>query len=151
MTPQSDFRCSRWPPQKQVASELDCIQRKMAATMLKVPLREGEPVVDFIRRRGRIAKASCDSHGLWSQRWFDRALRWDEHLARPRNCQGWAARLRSYHDRDWFIFRRSLFAPVTSSRESAASATAGRTGTRACRGKVHMRWHDGVEYARQNL
>ena len=62
---------------------------------------------------------------------FERAIKWDEHLARPRNARYWAAKLRSYHDRDWFILRRSSFAPSVAGRESLACSTAGRTDTMA--------------------
>ena len=146
--PLLDFRCQRWAPQTQIAKELDRHQVKMIASLLRLPYLEGERPEDYVRRRGRLAARLAQSHGPWSRRWFQRVLSWDEHLARPRNRHLWAAKLRSYHDRDWFIFRRSMFAPSVASRHSPASATAGRTDTRSGQAKVHMRWHDGIEYAR---
>merc|ERR1711933_107959 len=91
----------------------------------------------------------CVEQGLWSKRWFQRALRWDDHMSRPRNLRSWPALLRNYGDHDWFIFRRSLFTPTESGPFSNFSATAGRTDTRAVRGYVHTRWHDGIRYAHQ--
>ena len=41
--------------------------------------------------------------------------------------------------RDWFILRRSSFAPSVASRQSPACSTAGRTDTRTGRFKVHAR------------
>ena len=148
VAPQLDFRCSRWAPQKQVASEIDSLQAKMTATLLKLPFGDGESPEDYVRRRGRLAARLSQKHGLWSLRWFKRATKWDEHLARPRNARYWAAKLKCYHDRDWFIFRRISFAPSVALRESPACSTAGRSDTRTGRFKVHARWHDGVQYAR---
>ena len=145
VAPQLDFRCSRWAPQKQIATEVDRLQAKMTATLLKLPYVEGERPEDYVRRRGRLAKRLSRKHGLWSERWFQRATKWDEHLAGPRNARYWAAKLRCYHDRDWFVLRRSSFAPSVASRESPACSTAGRTATRTGRFKVHARWHDGVQ------
>ena len=39
----------------------------------------------------------------------------------------------------------SLLAPAGASLQS------GRTGDRANHGKVHMRWHDGIDYAMSNF
>ena len=112
VAPQIDYRCSRWPPQRQIAAEIDRMQRKMTATLLHMRVSAGESVEDFCRRRNRRCTQICNEHGLWSKRWFDRAISWDAHLSRPRNTYCWAAKLRSYHDRDWFIQRQFFFAPV---------------------------------------
>ena len=149
--PQLSFRCSRWPPQRQIAIELDHIQQKMTPTLLRIPRNEGEELDSFVRRRGRAARKCALGQGLWSQHWFGRSVRWDDHLSRPSNFHTWAAKLREYHGKEWLIDRRASFAPSTASRESTASATAGRTGTRSVHGKVHMRWHDGIDFARSLL
>ena len=146
VAPQFAFRCSRWAPQKQIADELDRTQRKMMAAMTKTARNPGEEFADYFRRRGRIAGKLCRDQGLWSTLWFQRALRWDGHLARPRNLDSWAARLRSHHDRDWFIQRRLRFTAFEGS-----SVLAGKTGTRASRGKVQMRWRDGIVLAQEEL
>ena len=144
LTPQLDFRCSRWPPQRLIATELDRTQRKMTATLLNVPHLPCEPIEEYVRRRGRISAKVCKDHGLWSTRWFSRATRWDSHLSRDRNIASWAARLRTFRDRDWFIQRRMQLAP---SDGWSASVHAGRTETRSFAGCVHTRWHDGIHYA----
>ena len=149
VAPQLSFRCSRWPPQQQVASEVDAMQQKMTASLLRLPRNGGEDAPEYVRRRGRLARKVCKESGSWSEHWFDRCLRWDEHLARGRNSYTWAARLRDFRGAQWLIDRRASFAPAVASHSSPASILAGRTGTRAYRGKVHMRWHDGVELARK--
>ena len=35
VTPQLSFRCSRWPPQRQISAELDQLQQKMTASLLE--------------------------------------------------------------------------------------------------------------------
>ena len=146
--PQMDFRSSRWPPQKQIATEIDRTQRKMTAAIVTIPHNEYESSCEFVRRRGRAAAKLCNEHGLWSKRWFGRASRWDDHLNQYRNHLSWPAKLRQFKDRTWFIFQRSQFTPVSTGPFSNFSATAGRTDTRAVRGYVHMRWHDGIIYSR---
>ena len=142
VTPQLNFRCSRWPPQKQIADELDTLQQKMSTILVRVPRSPGEDAASFVRRRGRIVRKHCKEKGLWSVRWFQRAVAWDNHLARPGSSRCWSARLRNYHGRDWLMQRRLSFTPSTG------STLAGRTCTRAFPGKVFMRWHDGIELAR---
>ena len=149
VTPQFLFRCSRWPPQQQIAKELDSVQRKMAATIINTSRLPGEHVADYCRRRGRIAARKCKQEGLWSTQWLQRAMRWDEHLARQRNSGTWSARLRTFRDRDWFSQRRTSLLPQSMSIASPSSSLAGRTGTRAGQAKVNMRWHDGIHMARQ--
>lgn len=148
--PLFEYRCSRWPPQRQVAEELDRVQRKIVSVILQLPREPGEDADRYVRRRGRIAARHCRKHGLWSTRWFNRAVKWDQHLARAHNPNIWATKLRSFRDREWFIIRRSMFAPSIASPSSQASCIAGRTETRAYRGCVHCRWHDGIQYARNS-
>ena len=138
--PQMDCRCSCWPPQVQIASEIDRTQRKMVATILGVVRLPDEAIEDFVKRRGRLAARCCKQNGLWSKRWFQRAVRWDEHLARQRDSESWSSKIRCYRDRSWLMQRRL---DVGSS-----SAIAGRTNTRSAPGKVHSRWHDAIHYAR---
>ena len=97
----------------------------MIATLLRVARFPGEPVEDYVRRRGKISARMCKDHCLWSSRWFSRATRWDSHLSRDRNIASWAARLRTSHDRDWFMQRRLQLAALDG---WSALAHAGRTG-----------------------
>jgi len=121
------------------------MQQKMTASTLRLPVQVGEDVDSYVRRRGRIARQLCRKVGFWSSHWFSRAVRWDEHLARSRNANTWAARLREYHGKQWLMDKRAQLAPSGS---SGVSMLAGRTGTRALAGKVQMRWHDGIDPAR---
>ena len=142
--PQLNFRCSRWPPQKQVRLEVDQLQQKMTASLVRLPRLIGEDAEAYVRRRGREARRINTEQGMWSNHWFSRCLRWDAHLARPRNFNSWPAQLRDYRGKQWLMDRRASFV----SSDSSSSILAGRTGTRAARGKVHTRWHDGVDLAR---
>ena len=148
--PQLAFRCSRWPPQRQIAAEVDKLQQKMMASMLRLPRLEGEEPDRYVRRRGRLARGHCQQHGLWSAHWFARAIAWDEHLARPRNNHTWSARLRDFRGKVWLMQRRASFSPSGASIVGSASLLAGRTGTRAVHGKVQMRWHDGIDHAKSS-
>ena len=148
VAPQIDFRCSRWPPQRQIAAELDRVQQKMAASLIRPAWRPGEEAPEYVRRRGRAARKWCKDNGQWSARWFQRALKWNEHLTRAHDPNNWGAQLLKYHGREWLMWRRAMFAPTSASRASPASILAGRTDTRAFRGKVCTRFHDGIEFAR---
>ena len=143
--PQLSFRCSRWPPQSQIASEVDQVQQKMVASLMRLPPLRGEEAPDYVRRRGRLARKVCADCGIWSHHWFTRSIRWDEHLSRPANAHSWASQLREYRGKQWLMDRRASFATAFRSN---VSVHAGRTGTRAFRGIVHTRWHDGVDYGR---
>ena len=148
VTPQLSYRCSRWPPQKQIADELDRVQQKMISIALRQPRLPHEEVQDYVRRRGRAARRICQKHGPWSNHWFARAAALYKHLSRSRNGTVWSAQLRDYHGKKWLEEQRASF---IVSETSSTSILAGRTGTRAFVGKVHTRWHDGVEYAAARL
>jgi hypothetical protein len=146
--PQLSFRCSRWPPQRQVACEIDHLQQKMTACLMRPSRKPGEEAADYVRRRGRLARKVCVEQGVWSHKWFGRATQWDDHLARPQNFHSWPAKLREHKGKQWLMERRASFAPTVASRDSSSSILAGRTGTRSFRGKVNTRWHDGIDFAR---
>ena len=142
--PQLEFRCSRWPPQQQIANEISILQQKTFCIALKLPREIGEENIEYVRRRGRIARRTCKQHGLWTSRWFSRAISWDNHLSRGRNSNSWSSRLRDFHAKQWLIEQRQSFFAFES---QSSSCLAGRTGTRAVHGRVFMRWHDGIEFA----
>ena len=129
----------RWPPQRQVAVEVDRTQQKMAASVLRLPRLDNEDSESYVRRRGGATRSYCLQQGSWSHQWFKGAVAWDDHLSRPRKNHTWAAKLRNYRGKVWLMSRRALFAPAAASRTSPASVTAGRTGTRAFAGKLHTR------------
>ena len=136
VAPQLDCRCSRWPPQKTIALELDSMHRKMVATAMRIQRYPFEDIADFVRRRGRAAAVQCRQTGQWSRRWFKRAADWNEHLERPRNGDCWSSKLLHFRDREWLIQKRMSLLPSDC---TSGSCLAGRTGTRTSRGKVHAR------------
>ena len=146
VAPQLDYRCSRWPPQRTISLELEALQRRMVATILRIPQIPGETAADYVKRRGHVAGRHCRQTGMWSSRWFKRAQDWNAHLERPRNRHSWPARLIHYMDSEWLIQRRLLFLPANSENRSCL---AGRTDTRAMRGCVNMRWHDEIAYCKR--
>ena len=148
VTPQLDCRCTRWPPQRTIAGELDGMQRKMVATVMRIPRYPGEETPGYVRRRGRAAASHCKRVGTWSQRWFKRAVDWHSHLERPRNSHTWPAKTLHHRDREWLMRRRASLLPDNC---NSGSCMAGRTDTRAFPGCVHMRWDDGVEFGRRQL
>ena len=138
--PMLDYRCSRWPPQIQIAKEIDAYQRRLVASAARLPRRPGESLDVFCRRRASFAAAVCRKGGTWSKRWFQRALDWDDHLRRRRNGNSWAAKLLDYRGAPWLASRRL--------EQHSSLSSAGRTGTRLHSGCVFQRWHDGVTLAR---
>ena len=134
VVPILDFKCSRWPPQRQIANELNAVQRKMVAILLRLTPTDGETREQFVRRRGRAARQLCLQCGIWSSRWFRRALDWDAHNRRERNDFTWAAKLVDFRAADYLSQRRAFYN--------------GRTATRSQPGYVSRRWHDGIALAR---
>ena len=59
VVPVLDFRCSKWPPQATVAEELDAVQRKMLATILRLRPLPHETFKQFRQRRGKAAQQLC--------------------------------------------------------------------------------------------
>ena len=137
------FRRSRWPPQKRILAEVDSLQRKMIACSERLPRRAGEDVGEYCRRRGREAGSLARRAGLWSHLWCKRVVDSSNHLQRERNLSSWASRLLAYKGRTWLQQCRSSM--------NSASVHSGRTGTRMLPGRVHCRWHDGVDAAEDTL
>ena len=111
----------------------------------------GEDPLTFLRRRRRSAAGVCKRTGKWSTWWFRRACAWDQHLSRHENQRSWAARLRTFRGRTWLQERRAAFLGTATGNSQVGSCNAGRTGTRTFPGRPYVRWHDGIEYARQIL
>ena len=121
------------------AARLDRLQRKMVGMCLRVPMLDSDTPESYVRRRARLISQQIPYSGSWYFSWRLRVLDWDEHLQRPINGACWMAKLRNYRGAGWFHLRRAFFA--------SARATAGRTNTRVGPGRVHTRWHDGIEAA----
>ena len=109
-------------------------------------------------------KTWVEEHGQWWSRcWLQRSLAWGEHLDRDFDRQAlhyvddadpellstqfsWAAALYRFQGEEWLATRR-VFVRRSCWQESQYS----KTGTRAVRGRVHKRFHDGVSYAKRML
>ena len=140
------YRMSRWPPQTQIAHEIDSVQAKMCAIILGLRPFPFEDLPAFFRRRARAARAECRKQGLWSEMWFKRATSWDEHLSRHPDII--ATMFRDFRDSGWLQMQRANFANKWSCRSRSWTVLAGRTGTRTAPGYVAQRWQSGIELAR---
>ncbi len=58
--PVLSYRCSRWPPQPTIARELDRVQSKMAASLLRVQRLPGEDAAIYCRRRNRFGTPTLE-------------------------------------------------------------------------------------------
>ena len=142
--PVFDYRNSRWPPQKTVGIEIDRVQCKMVASILRIQRHLGEESLNYCRRRNRAAAQLCRQMGLWSVRWFNRALAWHKHILQPRNSKSWSSQLVMYRGKQWLQARRASFVAASS---SSGSCLASKTATRSFQGCPNTRWHDGADYA----
>ena len=142
------YRCSIWPPQKQIATELDALQRKMISIACPVTRGPGEDSEQHAMRKGRLASQLAKGAGLWSKHWFGRALTWDEHVQRSRSVCKWNQSLCAFHDIGWLRELRSAYAAINPARSNPWTVLAGRTGTRAGPGRVQPRWQEAIQKAR---
>ena len=123
------------------------------------------PDEDFIEFRKRKSRAAVrlieDSNTWWTQKWLQRAKSWSEHLKRDSQRQmryfvdrvpidmiasnfSWAPLLAEWRGQHFLEEQRNYFLQIAPQWRVSS-----RTGLRRGRGKVNMRWHDGVEYARR--
>ena len=149
--PMMSYRCSIWPPQKQVATEIDALQRKLIAIACPLTRRAGEDPEHYGRRKGRHASKLAQDAGPWSKYWFDRALKWDDHVQRDHSTCRWNHDLRNFHSIDWLRSQRSAFVAKNPMSLNSWTIFAGRTGTRAGPGKVQPRWQEAIEKVRSGL
>ena len=140
--PIMDFRMSRWPPCASLAARIDRRQRKFLACCLQTAPFPGEAADAIFLRKARVAGRLVARMGSWSQLHFKRVLSWQTHLERTRNSVTPVAQLISFHGAEW-LQQRGL-------AMQSPSVDAGRTGTRLLPGRVAVRWHDGVRWAREH-
>ena len=132
------YRCSRWPPQPTIAKELDRLQARMVAAMLRTPRLPAELPADYCRRRNRLAASHCQKEGRWSTLWFRRALAWHDHVERGHSAWSWPMLLRNFYDDVWLEEQRFI-------------ASNQGIGTRVARAMPVTRWHEGISHARREL
>ena len=134
------YKCTRWPYQKQLAKELDKMQNKMIASLVREPRIPDESSGDYVRRRSTSANALSRRAGKWSRIWGSRVISWEEHMKRPRNGDSLCARLYEFYGASWLQDQRLLH---------GTSAVSGRTRTRVSEQRwVAQRWQLGVQYAK---
>ena len=110
----------------------------MVASILRIKRRHGETVPDYCRRRNREAASLCRSLGAWSTFWFERAVSWDDHIARNHSPHCWPMLLRQFHDEAWLLERR-------------LRTNFHGTGTRRSQGRPAARWHEAILWARERI
>ena len=81
-----DYRNIRLPPHQTIGQEVDTVQCKMAASILRTQRLPGEEAVEHCCRRNRAAGQLCVTVGLWSARWFARAAAWNNRLRLFMGC-----------------------------------------------------------------
>jgi len=140
--PIASYRMSRWPYQVHTAKRIDRTQTKMLRVLMRTKMQTGEDPAAYVQRSNRIASTLAREHGKWSHIWGKRVIDWNSHLKREHNQHSWAAKILKYHGAEWLQDQRRIHAVGEN-----CSLIAGRTCTRAHRGIVHRRWHDGVDVA----
>ena len=148
-----------WPPQHKYCEKLNVLQRKMVSMAMDNTRLSIESWVDYVRRSARTASSWIERHSLWwSREWLLRSVTWNDHLRRDLerqlacNCSdvrsstsySWASILFSWHASEWLSAQRVYF-----NRSRSGGSLSSRTGTRSLHGFVHIRWHEGVEYAQR--
>ena len=130
------FRWSRWAYQQTYASKLDSTQRRMTSILFNIRPQAGENYDDFAMRR-RSTSRRLIGGSRWSRMWAQSIRNWYDHVVRNHDQATWSAPLLEWHDQQWLYQQR-----LVSSRFGES-----RTNTRATRGKVQMRWADGLDKA----
>ena len=131
---------------KEMAKEIDGLQRKMVSFVCPIRRHRGESFDQYARRRGCHASKLIGHAESWSKHWFDRATSWNEHVERGHSPCKWNRDLLAYHGLGWLQERRAGFAAVISSRLNSWTIWAGRTGTRSAPGKVQPRWQEAMQW-----
>ena len=137
--PLFEFQCARWPAQITYLNKLDTIQRKMVSMAFGLRKTPAETMEQYNRKCCRIAAPYISQP--WSHVWCKRMQTWSEYMSRHPHI--WPARISKVNDADWLVVRRILC--------GSRSIHSGPTRTRAMRGKVERRWHDGLRYAHEFL
>ena len=148
------FHCVAWPPQNQIAKEVDQLQRHMTAAAIGLRPSPLESAADFRRNSAReCSKLIGDS--WWKYYWFDSAISWRAHLVRDFERQrrffengvaphllstvfAWAPVMYSTWSADWIEAQRFF------SQNNGRQCMDSRLFRRACVGHVHRRWAQGV-------
>ena len=129
--------------ERQRFKELNSVQGKMAASLLRVVRLTAEEPSGCYKRRNRAAGSICKMSGLWNYQWFRHSIDWYKHLLRPRNKDSWSPRL--LHLRGMRLQERR--ASFLGNSSVNGSWLASRMDTRNIGGAPCTRWHDGIHFA----
>ena len=129
------FQCPRWPYTPALAKRIDQFQTYMTGRLLRLPSFPYESSSDYFGRLHRAAGRLCNKHGKWSDLWIKRLRSWRDHVGR--HPETWSHAILQYRNDAWLTDRRFSFS------NSEHGLTAGRTGTRSVRQRVHQRWESG--------
>ena len=158
----AEFFVSAMPPQHHYGCDLDRIQRKMVAAAMGNSRLRTESWEEFCRRSAKQASSWVEQHSRWwSRQWLQKAIDWNSHVERDWQIQkcfwqsecsaeslktkwSWCPLLLHWHGDEWLRNRR-----IFQNRSGRSHCT--HTRTRRVRGKVHTRWHDGIQYASRML
>jgi len=135
----AEFRWARWPYQSQYAKNLDKLQLKMLATLFQITPKPRELYDAFVQRRHVQSGHLASQCGRWNRSWASSVTSWHQHRLRRHDAGTWGPALLNWHGQDWLSLQRVTNSGVNESR----------TRTRACRMKVHKRWEESLEHARQ--
>ena len=155
------FHCAAWPPQSQIAQEMDRLQRRMTSAAIGLRPIPLETPAQFRRRVGREASRFIDQQ-WWSHSWFNSVISWHEHLFRDWNVQrkffedaispellsssfAWAPVIVQHWGMHW-VEQHSVY-----SENNARSVQVSRLFRRACAGHVHARWAEAVEWVKARM
>ena len=149
-----------WPPQYGLAMKVDKLQRRMVAMALGIFRYPLETLVDFFKRRSRMASRVIEQNNAWWTRaWFTRALQWEDHCRRSLAIEKrhfvdlvpiaqlpsrfpWPPLLLDWNGSDFLGERRTI-----NFRNRSHNSLISRTRTRSARGFVPVRWHTGIQHA----
>ena len=133
----------------------------MTAMALRIFRYPTEPWDEFNKRRARMSARVIErNNGWWTKSWFTRAVAWDDHCRRSLAVQSrvlknptdimscatnfpWPPLLLDWNGLEFLRERRTFH-----TRSRGSESVSSRTVTRAGRGFVHTRWHDGIINAR---
>mmetsp|Transcript_89998 Transcript_89998/g.263073 ORF Transcript_89998/g.263073 Transcript_89998/m.263073 type:complete len:213 (-) Transcript_89998:121-759(-) len=128
------YRCSRWPPARELSRAIDRVQAKMTAGVMRTPLLPSEDPVSYIKRRNKEAAQMIRLQGRWSLEWHVRCWDWQKHCDRGHDDKAWHTKLMKCQNFEWLTAQRH-------------AVNGSGTGTRAHRGAPCVRWDEGLKWS----
>ena len=134
-----------WPVQSTYITALDKLQSNCVQRLFNLKQRPHESVADLVRRRSCHAGRVISLTGRWSHEWCRDAISWHQHCLRSSDRRLPLLEILGHKtvSPDFLSEQRARF-QLEASKPST-------TGTRLPIGKVQVRHHDGIEFARKHL